>query len=161
VLVEIVRPGSNDVVNDGEVGEVVVTVFSDIYPLIRFGTGDLSTFIPGQSACGRTNRRLKGWMGRADQTTKVKGMFVHPEQVNAVVKRHSEIQYARLNVDHDANHNDVMTLECEMSTDSAEVNTAIVSTLRDLTKLRGDVVSVPTNSLARDGKVIDDRRKYD
>ena len=95
------------------------------------------------------------------QTTKVKGMFVHPEQVNAVVKRHSEIQYARLNVDHDANHNDVMTLECEMSTDSAEVNTAIVSTLRDLTKLRGEVVSVPTNSLARDGKVIDDRRKYD
>ncbi len=161
VLVEIVRPGSNDVVNDGEVGEVVVTVFSDIYPLIRFGTGDLSMFIPGRSPCGRTNRRLKGWMGRADQTTKVKGMFVHPEQINAVVKRHPEIQYARLNVDHDEKYNDVMTLECEISSDNGELMAAIVSTLRDLTKLRGEVVYVPTSSLARDGKVIDDRRKYD
>ncbi|MDG1144574.1 MAG: AMP-binding protein [Burkholderiales bacterium] len=161
VLVEIVRPGSDDAVGEGEVGEVVVTVFSDIYPLIRFGTGDLSMFIPGQSPCGRTNRRLKGWMGRADQTTKVKGMFVHPEQINAVVKRHPEIQYARLNVDHDEKHNDVMTLECEISSDNGELMAAIVSTLRDLTKLRGEVVYVPTSSLARDGKVIDDRRKYD
>ena len=161
ILVEIVRPGSNDAVDEGEVGEVVVTVFSDIYPLIRFGTGDLSMFIPGESACGRTNRRLKGWMGRADQTTKVKGMFVHPEQVNAVVKRHPEIQYARLNVDHDAQDNDVMTLEFESTVDTAELNASIVSTLRDLTKLRGTVTNVPANSLARDGKVIDDRRKYD
>lgn len=161
VLVEIVRPGGDDAVSEGEVGEVVVTVFSDIYPLIRFGTGDLSMFIPGQSPCGRTNRRLKGWMGRADQTTKVKGMFVHPEQINAVVKRHPEIQYARLNVDHDEKHNDVMTLECEISADNGELMGAIVSTLRDLTKLRGEVVYVPTGSLARDGKVIDDRRKYD
>ncbi|MBA4740694.1 MAG: AMP-binding protein [Burkholderiales bacterium] len=161
VLVEIVRPGSDDLVEDGEVGEVVVTVFSDIYPLIRFGTGDLSMFIPGVSACGRTNRRLKGWMGRADQTTKVKGMFVHPEQINAVVKRHPEIQYARLNVAHDTQHNDVMTLECEGATDKLELNASIVITLKELTKLRGAVNFVPTNSLPRDGKVIDDRRKYD
>ena len=115
-LVEIVRPGSDESVAEGEVGEVVVTIFSDVYPLIRFGTGDLSMFISGQSACGRTNRRLKGWMGRADQTTKVKGMFVHPEQVNAIAKRHQEITYAKLIVEHDSYHNDVMTLQCESRT---------------------------------------------
>ncbi len=160
-LVEIVRPGSDDLVADGEVGEVVVTIFSKIYPLIRFGTGDLSMFIPGASNCGRTNRRLKGWMGRADQTTKVKGMFVHPEQVNAIIKRHQQIQYARLIVEHDASHNDVMTLQCESGAEGAELTAAIVSSVRDLTKLRGIVSYVPAGSIARDGKVIDDRRKYD
>ena len=160
-LVEIVRPGSDESVAEGEVGEVVVTIFSDVYPLIRFGTGDLSMFISGQSACGRTNRRLKGWMGRADQTTKVKGMFVHPEQVNAIAKRHQEITYAKLIVEHDSDHNDVMTLQCESRTESSELTAAIVTSIRDLTKLRGGVAYVSAGSLARDGKVIDDRRKYD
>lgn len=100
-------------------------------------------------------------MGRADQTTKVKGMFVHPEQVNAIVKRHQEIEYARLIVEHDSYHNDVMTLQCESQAESAELTAAIVSSVRDLTKLRGGVAYVSTGSLARDGKIIDDRRKYD
>ena len=118
-------------------------------------------FISGQSACGRTNRRLKGWMGLAYQTTKVNGMFVHPEQVNAIAKRHQEITYAKLIVEHDSDHNDVMTLQCESRTESSELTAAIVTSIRDLTKLRGGVAYVSAGSLARDGKVIDDRRKYD
>lgn len=161
IYVEIVRPGSNDIVPDGEVGEVVVSMFSSIYPLIRFGTGDLSTFIPGRSLCGRTNRRLKGWMGRADQTTKVKGMFVHPEQINAVIARHPEITYARLNVKHDAQQNDMMTLDCEVQSVNEGLEAAIVVSIRDVTKLRGSVNLVKQETLPRDGKVIDDQRKYD
>ncbi len=156
LIVEIVRPGSGDPVAPGEVGEVVVTTFNRDYPLIRFGTGDLSALLPGISPCGRSNVRIKGWLGRADQTTKVKGMFVHPEQVVAVVKRHAEIAKARLVVTNAAG-NDLMTLYCEGAGAAAEV----AATLRDVTKLRGEVSFVAPGSLANDGKVIEDARKYD
>ena len=156
LIVEIVRPGSGDPVAPGEVGEVVVTTFNPDYPLIRFGTGDLSALLPGISPCGRSNLRIKGWLGRADQTTKVKGMFVHPEQVASVVKRHSEIAKARLVVTNAAG-NDLMTLYCEGAGAAAE----IAATLRDVTKLRGEVSFVAPGTLANDGKVIEDARKYD
>jgi phenylacetate-CoA ligase len=159
VIVEIVRPGSGDPVPEGEVGEVVVTLLAPEYPLIRFATGDLSAFMPGASACGRTNRRIQGWMGRADQTTKVKGMFVHPSQVMQVVKRHGEIRKARLTVDHDAQKNDRMTLHCEVPGTSEELMLAIALSLREVTKLRGEVRLVAPGTLANDGKVIEDLRK--
>jgi phenylacetate-CoA ligase len=161
VIVEIVRPGSNDVVADGEVGEVVVTNFSSEYPLIRFGTGDLSAILADQSPCGRTNMRIKGWMGRADQTAKVKGMFVHPSQVDQVTKRHGEIARSRLVIEHDEQSNDRMTLQCEVSVGSDALETAIAETIRDVTKLRGEVAFVEGGSLPNDGKVIDDLRKFD
>ena len=161
VMVEIVRPGSNEPVAEGEVGEVVVTALSNEYPLIRFGTGDLSMLIPGASPCGRTNRRIKGWMGRADQTTKVKGMFVHPSQVDLVVKRHAEIAKARLSVDHDPQKNDRMTLTCEVQGASEILTQSIAETLREVTKLRGEVKLVAPGALPNDGKVIEDLRKYD
>lgn len=157
VIVEIVRPGSGDPVADGEVGEVVVTVFNPDYPLVRFGTGDLSAVLPGVSPCGRSNLRIRGWLGRADQTTKVKGMFVHPEQVDAIVKRHPEIRRARLVVTN-PDSVDAMTLQCESGADPALAAT-IAESLRELTKLRGEVVFVA--SLPNDGKVISDERKYD
>ena len=156
LILEIVRPGTGDPVAPGEVGEVVITTFNPDYPLDRFGTGDLSALLPGVSPCGRTNTRIKGWMGRADQTTKVKGMFVHPEQVAAVVKRHPEIAKARLVVTN-VGGNDLMTLHCEGSA-AAD---AVAATLRDITKLRGEVNFVAAGSLANDGKVIEDARKYD
>ena len=157
VLVEIVRPGTGDPVAEGEVGEVVVTpLFNADYPLIRFGTGDLSAFMPGASPCGRTNARLRGWLGRADQTTKVRGMFVHPGQVAQVIARHPGLGRARLVVDN-PDGLDRMVLEVERADgDGAD---AIVATLRDVTKLRGEVAFVPPGSLPNDGKVIDDRRK--
>ena len=158
VILEIVRPGTGDPVPDGEVGEVVVTTFNQTYPLIRFGTGDLSAVLPGTSACGRTNLRIKGWLGRADQTTKVKGMFVHPEQVEAVRKRHPEILRARLVVTN-PDSSDAMTLHCETAV--AGLETAIAESLRELTKLRGAAVLVTPGSLPNDGKVISDERKYD
>jgi len=161
VIVEIVRPGSDDPVSDAEVGEVVVTALSPEYPLIRFGTGDLSTFIPGTSPCGRTNRRLKGWMGRADQTTKVKGMFVHPSQVDEVLKRHPQISKARLSVDHDERKNDRMTLACEVRGADEALAQQIAETLREVTKLRGEVKLVAPGLLPNDGKVIEDLRKFD
>ncbi|UCD69894.1 MAG: AMP-binding protein [Betaproteobacteria bacterium] len=161
VIVEIVRPGSDDPVNEGEVGEVVVTNFASEYPLIRFGTGDLSAVLAGQSPCGRTNMRIKGWMGRADQTAKVKGMFVHPSQVDQVTKRHGEIARARLVIEHDEQSNDRMTLQCEVSTSSDALNTKIAETIRDVTKLRSEVAFVESGSLPNDGKVIDDQRKFD
>jgi len=161
VIVEIVRPGSNDPVADGEVGEVVVTNLSADYPLIRFGTGDMSAVLDGQSACGRTNMRIKGWMGRADQTAKVKGMFVHPSQVNQVARRHSEIVRARLVITHDGQSNDLMLLRCEVTAASDGLKTAIAATIRDITKLRGEVELVAEGSLPNDGKVIDDVRKFD
>lgn len=161
VIVEIVRPGSSDPVPEGEVGEVVVTTLSPEYPLIRFATGDLSTFIPGTSPCGRTNLRLKGWMGRADQTTKVKGMFVHPSQVDQVVKRHTELVKARLSVDHDAQKNDRMILTCEVEEGTAALAQAIAESLREVTKLRGEVKLVAPGTLPNDGRVIEDLRKYD
>jgi phenylacetate-CoA ligase len=160
VLVELVRPGTGDPVAPGEVGEVVVTtLLNTIYPLIRFGTGDLSAFVPGVSPCGRTNARIKGWMGRADQTTKVKGMFVHPSQVAEIVKRHPEIVRARLVVDN-TDGGDRMTLNVEMA-GKVPTTEAIVASIRDVTKLRGDVAFRAPGELPNDGKVIDDTRKYD
>lgn len=159
VILEIVRPGTGEPVPAGEVGEVVVTLFNPDYPLVRFGTGDLSALLPGVSPCGRTNMRIKGWLGRADQTTKVKGMFVHPEQVAAVVGRHPEVARARLVVTN-PDSSDAMTLHCEGTGDAVLV-AAIAASLRELTKLRGDVLLVPVGSLPNDGKVISDERKYD
>jgi len=155
-----VRPGTGDPVAIGEVGEVVVTTFNTDYPLIRFGTGDLSAFLPGVSPCGRTNMRIKGWMGRADQTTKIKGMFVHPEQVAAVVKRHPEIAKARLVVTN-PDSSDLMTLTCEVGAPGGGMDRAIADTVRDVTKLRAEVKLVAVGSLPNDGKVIEDARKYD
>jgi len=161
VLIEIVRPGTGDPVAPGEVGEVVVTsLFNTDYPLIRFGTGDLSAAMPGRSPCGRTNLRIKGWMGRADQTTKVKGMFVHPAQVAAIVARHPEIAKARLVVDN-ATGADRMTLQVEVPDNRSSNADAIVASIRDVTKLRGEVAFHAPGALPNDGKVIDDVRKYD
>jgi len=160
VLVEIVRPGTGDPVPDGEVGEVVVTSFNADYPLIRFATGDLSAVLAGVSPCGRTNVRIKGWMGRADQTTKVKGMFVHPEQVAAVVARHAPIGKARLVVDN-ASGQDRMTLHCEVAGASEALSAAVVASMREITKLRGEVSFCADGTLPNDGKVIEDTRKYE
>jgi phenylacetate-CoA ligase len=160
VLLEIVRPGTGDPVAEGEVGEVVVTAFNADYPLIRFATGDLSALLPGISPCGRTNVRIKGWLGRADQTTKVKGMFVHPSQVAALVARHGEIGRARLVVDN-AGGQDRMTLHCEVSDPSDGLQAAVVASMRDVTKLRGEVEFVAAGALTNDGKVIEDLRTYE
>ena len=161
VVVEIVRPGTGERVPDGEVGEVVVTpIANTTYPLIRFGTGDLSALLPGVSACGRTNRRIKGWLGRADQATKVKGMFVHPAQVDAIVKRHPEVKRARLVVDNPEG-SDRMILHVEASGMDSELADAIVASIRDVTKLRGDVTFRAVDELPKDGKVIDDLRKLE
>jgi phenylacetate-CoA ligase len=159
LLLEIVRPGTGDPVAAGEVGEVVITSFNMDYPLIRFGTGDLSAVLPGESPCGRTNVRIKGWMGRADQSTKVRAMFVTPRQVNEIVRRHPEITRARLVVEGEAG-NDRMTLKCEMRNRPAGVAEAIIASIRDVTKLRGEVELVAPDSLPNDGKVIEDLRKY-
>jgi phenylacetate-CoA ligase len=161
VILEILRPGTGDPVPAGEVGEVVVTTLCMEYPLVRFATGDLSAVAAGRSACGRTNMRIKGWMGRADQTTKVKGMFVHPSQVDQVVKRHSEVLKARLTVEHDAERNDRMRLRCEVRSRSDALSQAIADSLRDVCKLRGDVEFTDLGSLPNDGKIIEDLRKYD
>ncbi|MBU6187872.1 MAG: AMP-binding protein [Betaproteobacteria bacterium] len=162
LILEIVRPGTDDPVADGEVGEVVVTSFNPDYPMIRFGTGDLSAVLPGASPCGRTNVRIRGWLGRADQTTKVRGMFVHPGQIAEVVRRHPEIARARLVVDGEM-ANDRMTLRCELKAgaDAPSLADAIAASLRDITKLRGEVQAVSPGSLPNDGKVIEDARKYD
>ena len=161
VIVEIVRPGTGDPVAVGEVGEVVVTALTNTeYPLIRFGTGDLSAQLPGPPGCGRTNMRLKGWMGRADQTTKVKGMFVHPSQVADIVRRHPEIARARLTVDNPEG-NDRMVLEVEVAGDRPASADAIIAAIRDVTKLRGEVAFRRPGELPNDGKVIDDKRKFD
>ena len=159
-LVEIVRPGTGEPVPPGEVGEVVVTLLANVdYPLIRFGTGDLSAVLPGVSPCGRTNMRIRGWMGRADQATKVKGLFVHPSQVAAIVKRHPEIVRSRLVVDNDEGA-DRMTLHVEVPSHLSSNADAIVGSIRDVTKLRGEIVFHAPGELPNDGKVIDDRRKY-
>jgi phenylacetate-CoA ligase len=159
LLLEIVRPGSGDPVPAGEVGEVVITTFNRDYPLIRFGTGDLSAVLPGPSPCGRTNTRIRGWMGRADQTTKVRAMFVTPKQVNEVVRRHPAILKARLVVEGETG-NDRMILKCEAKERPAGLAEAIVASIRELTKLRGEVVLVDPGALPNDGKVIEDARKY-
>ncbi|HEX3501350.1 MAG TPA: AMP-binding protein [Stellaceae bacterium] len=160
IIVEIVQPGTGDPIGPGGVGEVVVTTLTPDYPLIRFATGDLSAYLPGTSPCGRTNHRIKGWMGRADQATKVRGMFVQPAQIAELVKRHKEIIRARLVVARDAKGDDEMTLKIEMG--EPEENVArIAETLQALTKLRGTVLRVPTGSLPNDGKIIDDIRPPD
>ncbi len=155
LIVEIVRPGTNDPVEEGEVGELVVTNFSLTYPLARFGTGDLSAVLPGTAPCGRTNMRIKGWMGRADQRTKVKGMFVDPKQVGEVVKRHEEVSSARLIVERDGD-SDAMRLQ--VVGDGIDMD-SVSASLRELTKLSGVVEIV--ESLPNDGKVISDERDYD
>lgn len=160
VIVEIVRPGTGDPLPEGEVGEIVVTSFNPDYPLIRFGTGDLSAILPGQCPSGRTNRRIRGWLGRADQTAKVRGMFVHPSQVAEVVRRYPELGRARLVIEGEM-ANDRMTLHCETAISPAEgLRERIAESIRDVTKLRGEVVLCTVGSLANDGKVIDDMRRY-
>ncbi|MRW85038.1 AMP-binding protein [Pseudoduganella sp. FT26W] len=162
VILEIVRPGSGEPVPAGEVGEVVVTVFNPDYPLIRFATGDLSAILTdaAPSPCGRTNTRIKGWLGRADQTTKVRGMFVHPSQVHDVTRRHPEIVKARLVVSGRVAQ-DMMTLHCEVADPASASSVDIVESIRKLTKLRGEVQFVAIGSLPNDGKVIADVRDYD
>jgi phenylacetate-CoA ligase len=159
LLLEIVRPGTGDPVKPGEVGEVVITSFNRDYPLIRFGTGDLSAVLPGTSPCGRTNVRIRGWMGRADQSTKVRAMFVTPGQVADVVKRHREVLRARLVVEGE-DGNDRMTLLCEARERPDGLVDAVVATLREVTKLRGEAQLVDPGALPNDGKVIEDKRKY-
>ena len=159
LILEIVRPSTGDPVAPGEVGEVVITSFNPDYPLVRFGTGDLSAVLPGASPCGRTNVRIKGWLGRADQTTKVRGMFVTPKQVGEIVRRHPEVARARLVVAGETG-NDSMTLRCEAGNQDADLKAALIASIRDVTKLRGDIEFVPAGSLPNDGKVIDDTRKY-
>ncbi len=160
VILEIVRPGTNDPLPDGEVGEIVVTVFNPDYPLIRFGTGDLSAVMSGQCPSGRTNTRIKGWMGRADQTAKVKGMFVRPEQIDQVAKKFPELGRVRL-VLTNPDQRDTMVLHAECASPSDALKAKIADALRDATKLGGEIVFAAMGSLANDGKVIDDMRKYD
>jgi len=156
IVVEIVHPGTGEPVAPREVGEVVVTTLSPEYPLIRFATGDLSAILPGQSPCGRTNHRIRGWLGRADQSVKVRGMFVHPVQVAEIIRRHKSIIRARLVIER-PQAADQMTLLVEMG-EPAEPAEAIAETVQAVTKLRGGVTGVPENSLPNDGKVIEDRR---
>jgi len=160
IYLEIVRPGTGDPVAEGEVGEIVVTNLNPDYPLIRFATGDLSAIMLGQSPCGRTNKRIRGWMGRADQTAKVRGMFIHPSQVDKVIKRHPEIAKARLVVEW-RDQADQLSLHCETATPSENLAQAIAASIRDICKLRGEVVFAELGSLANDGVVISDIRKYD
>jgi len=160
LIMEIVRPGTGDPVAEGEVGEIVVTALVPEYPLLRFGTGDMTAALPGISPCGRTNMRIKGWMGRADQSTKVKGMFVRPEMVAEIAKRHPQVAKARLEVDRDG-VNDLMTLHCEVADGGEALGAAITESLQTVTKMKGTVKLAAPGSLANDGKVIDDLRSFD
>ena len=159
VIVEIVRPGTGDPVPEGEVGELVVTTLNPDYPLIRFGTGDLSAVLPGACPTGRTNTRIKGWMGRADQTTKVRGMFVHPGQIATIAARFPQVQRARLVVSGEM-ANDHMVLQVETTETAEGLAHQLSDAIREVTKLRGDIEMVPPGSLPNDGKVIDDTRSY-
>ena len=159
VIVEIVRPGTGDPVREGEVGELVVTTLNPDYPLIRFGTGDLTAILPGTCPTGRTNQRIKGWLGRADQTTKVRGMFVHPGQVDQVVKRFNQVIKARLVVSGEMAQ-DEMHLHIETHDTSPDLIGAVAQAVRDITKLRAEVLAVTPGSLPNDGKVIEDARSY-
>ena len=161
VILEIVRPGTGDPVPVGEVGEVVITSLNPDYPLIRFGTGDLSAVLPGICPTGRTNTRIRGWLGRADETTKIRGMFVHPKQVDDIAKRFPEVLRARLVVQGEMAH-DVMTLKVEVhDTEAAQgLKPRIAQAVRDVTKLRGDIELCASGSLPNDGKVIEDARSY-
>ncbi len=157
VYLEIVRPGTGEVLPDGEVGEVVVTALNPDYPLIRFATGDLSKVVPGTSPCGRTNRRIQGWMGRADQTVKVRGMFVHPSQVDRVMKRHPEIQRVRMVVQ-SVNQSDHLRLQCECHRPIPGLAEAVENSIREVCHLRGEVELVCCDTLPNDGIVIEDQR---
>ncbi|RYG10040.1 MAG: phenylacetate--CoA ligase family protein, partial [Burkholderiales bacterium] len=159
VIVEIVRPGTGDPVPEGEVGELVVTALNPAYPLVRFGTGDLSALLPGACPTGRTNTRIKGWMGRADQTTKIRGMFVHPAQVADIARRFPEVVRARLVVSGEM-ANDLMTLQVEARSAPQGLDERIGEAIRDVTKLRGNVQLVAPGTLPNDGKVIEDTRSY-
>ncbi|WIM14048.1 AMP-binding protein [Enhydrobacter sp.] len=159
VIVEIVRPGTGDPVPEGDVGEVVVTTFNRAYPLIRFGTGDMSAVLPGESPCGRTNMRIKGWMGRADQRTKVRGMFVDPEQIAEIARRHPGLGRLRLVIDW-VNQADVMVLKAESADTSPALADALADTIRAVCKVGGKVEFFGHGTLPNDGKVIDDIRKY-
>lgn len=160
LIVEIVRPGTGIPVADGEVGEIVVTALNPAYPLIRFGTGDMSAIMEGTSPCGRTGTRIKGWMGRADQRTKVKGMFVDPKQIGLILQRHPDLAKARLVVHREASE-DAMLLEVEPVGEEQPDVAAIAKSLSDVTKLRGEIVVRPAGSLPNDGKVISDERDYE
>jgi phenylacetate-CoA ligase len=160
LILEIVRPGTGDPVAAGEVGEVVITTLNRDYPLVRFATGDLSAVLSGTSPCGRTNVRIKGWMGRADQSTKVRALFVTPKQVSDIVRRHAEIVRARLIVSGQAG-NDEMRLHCEVTARPEGLQAAIAASIREVTKLRGEVGFRNPGELPNDGKVIEDARKYD
>jgi phenylacetate-CoA ligase len=160
VIVEIVRPGTSDPVAEGEVGELVVTTLNPDYPLVRFGTGDLSAILPGTCPTGRTNMRIKGWMGRADQTAKVRGMFVHPSQVADIVRRHNEVAKARLVVQGEM-ASDRMTLQVEVAHRPEGLAERIAGSVREVTKLRSEVELFAPGTLPNDGKVIEDARKYD
>ena len=159
VIVEIVRPGTGDPVPEGEVGELVVTTLNTAYPLVRFGTGDLSAILPGTCPTGRTAPRIKGWMGRADQTTKVRGMFVHASQVADIARRFPQVHKARLVISGEM-ANDQMCLKVEASEADDTLRALIETAVRDVTKLRGDVQLVQPGSLPNDGKVIEDARSY-
>ncbi|MBK8072853.1 MAG: AMP-binding protein [Ramlibacter sp.] len=159
VIVEVVRPGTGDPVPEGEVGELVVTVLNEDYPLVRFGTGDLSAILAGQCPTGRTNTRIKGWMGRADQTTKIRGMFVHPSQVAEIARRFPQVRRMRLVVSGEM-ANDRMTLKVETTELAEGLAGAIETVVRDVTKLRGEVELLNPGSLPNDGKVIEDARSY-
>jgi phenylacetate-CoA ligase len=159
VIVEIVRPGTGDPVPDGDVGEVVVTSFNRAYPLIRFGTGDMSAVLAGTSPCGRTNMRIKGWMGRADQRTKVRGMFVDPEQIAEIAKKHPGLGRLRLVIDW-VDQTDVMTLQAESADQTPALAEALAASIRTVCKVGGKVAFATPGSLPNDGKVIDDVRKY-
>ena len=160
IIVEIVRPGTGEPVPEGEVGEVVVTTLNPDYPLIRFGTGDLSAVLPGHCPTGRTNTRIRGWLGRADQTAKVRGMFVHPAQGADIARRHPEVRRARLVVSGEM-ANDRMTLQVEVAHHPDGLTARIADSIRDVTKLRGEVVLSEPGTLPNDGKVIEDARKYE
>jgi phenylacetate-CoA ligase len=160
VIVEIVRPGTGDPVPAGEVGEMVVTTLNPVYPLIRFGTGDLSAVLPGQCPSGRTNTRIRGWLGRADQTTKIRGMFVHPGQVDQIARRFPEVVRARLLVTGEM-ANDSMTLQVETACGGPDsLSAKLMEAIREVTKLRGQVEIVLPGSLPNDGRVIEDARSY-
>ncbi len=160
IILEIVRPGTGDPVPEGEVGELVVTSLNPDYPLIRFATGDLSAILPGESPCGRSNLRIKGWMGRADQTSKIRGLFVHPSQIAEIVKRHPEIGKARLVVSR-LDDLDKMVLQCESAKEDSGLSEKLQESIREICKLRGEVAFVQSGKLPNDGLVIDDQRSIE